>query len=114
MTTFTGGPADNTTLMLRRAPRFLRVVVDQGGEIDALDQPEDTRKEGEAVYVYERVGDATACFLSARSRGGGKISGQYAMATYKFRLAQPPASITSDNGRWQQWCLFQRKSLEAK
>ena len=114
MTTFEGGPADNITLMLRRAPRFLRVVIDQGGEIDALDQPEDVRKDGEVVYVYERVGNATACFLTARSRSGQKISGQHAMAKYAFRAAQPPASILNDNGRWQQWCLHQRKLQGAK
>lgn len=113
MTTFEGGPADNVTLMLRRAPLFLRVVIDPAGEVDALDIPGDKRKDGERVYVYQRRGNATVCFVSARGRGGTQIGGQYAMAKYEYLTAQPGTSILNDNGRWQQWCLHQRKAQEA-
>lgn len=44
MTTFTDGPAAETVLELRRAPKFLRVVRDADGTVDALDQLNDTPK----------------------------------------------------------------------
>lgn len=58
MISFQGGPAEGKAegLLLRRAPRFLRVVRGGDGDWDALDQLGDAPAAGETIYAYERVG----------------------------------------------------------
>ena len=53
MIRFLDGPADGTELNLRRAPRFLRVVIAPGGRVDALDMLDDVAKPEEAIHVYQ-------------------------------------------------------------
>ena len=53
MTTFQDGPAKGKILMLKRAARFLRVVVDGSGTVDALDQLDDQPGADEKIYAYE-------------------------------------------------------------
>jgi hypothetical protein len=101
MTQFENGPAAGETLMLRRCPRFLRVVQHQG-EWDALDQWEDTPEPDEEIYAYVRQGEAGSCFIDGRG-----CSGMYAFGTYKFSLEQPTDEIMRDTMSWQKWCLQQ-------
>jgi hypothetical protein len=52
MTTFEDGPAKGQTLMLQRAPLFLRVVIDPSGKVDALDQLTDKPASNEKIFAY--------------------------------------------------------------
>ena len=53
MIQFLDGPAAGHPMRLRRAPIFLRVVVDEKtGEVDALDQINDSPRPGEAMHAY--------------------------------------------------------------
>ena len=87
--------------MLHRAPLFLRVVVDH--EWDALDQLEDTPKEGEILYAYKRKGEAVRAFIdfSGKSR---KASGLYAVADYEFYQPQPSQAEMRLYETWAEWC----------
>jgi hypothetical protein len=57
---FLDGPATGQLLMLRRAPRYLRVTKSPRGVWDALDRLDDTPTAEEQVYVYVRVGKKAA------------------------------------------------------
>ena len=67
MTTFIDGPAKGQHLALKRAPRFLRVVV-ADGKWDALDQIEDEPRPGELVYAYEVHGPVGSCHISDQAK----------------------------------------------
>jgi len=58
MTRFLDGPAEGVTLMLRRAPIYLRVV-HRGTEWDALDALDDRPTPDETIYVYVLHGEPT-------------------------------------------------------
>lgn len=99
MITFTGGPAHGQTLMLHRAPRFLRVTK-QGAKFDALDAPVDVALPDEALFAYEIVGKPSMCHLKM----SGKGSGFYALASYRYLERQPSDRTMRSNVRWQEWC----------
>ncbi len=109
MTTFVDGPAKGKTLMLRRAVVFLRVTVNEAGEIDALDQPEDTPKPSEEwIYAYINTGEREG---NVHIRYGGNkkhLSGFYPMAEYRLYSFQPPDEIMRDNAKWREWCESKR------
>lgn len=50
---FLDGPASGTTVGLRRAPNYLRVVIGANGKVDALDLLSDTPREDEKIHVYQ-------------------------------------------------------------
>ncbi len=108
MTTFIDGPAMGKTLMLRRAVMLLRVTVNEAGEIDALDQPQDTPKpEEEWIYTYVNTGKRTG---NVHVRYGGNkkhLSGFYVMAEYRLYEQQPPDDVMRDNTQWRAWCQSQ-------
>lgn len=112
MTHFIDGPAMAKTLMLRRAVTLLRVTVNEHGEIDALDGPEDTAKpEEEWIYAYVNTGKREG---SMHIRYGGKqkhLSGFYPMAEYRLYDVQPPDEIMRDNNKWRAWCQTQRERV---
>jgi len=92
------GPCKGTFLV-KRAPDFLRAVIDKKGETDVLDQIEDTTKNTETVYIYKREGgwvDIHLC-MSPRSR-----SGYYVMAKYRY-LPDVDGQSLRDNPIWQAW-----------
>jgi hypothetical protein len=99
MTTFQDGPAKGQTLLLKRAPRFLRVV-EWHGKWDALDQLEDEPRPDEKIYAYEIIGETYMMHLN-RGRDGG---GFYAGATYKQFLPQPDDATMRDTNSWVKWC----------
>jgi hypothetical protein len=107
MTTFQQGPAHGKTLMIRRVPFFLRVVVKvvtNGLEIDALDQIEDTPKADEQIHVYLRQPDAKPNQIHLKSSKKG-ASGWFARGTYKLSPVQPAHDeYMRDAGLWQTWC----------
>ena len=98
-----GGPAGGVTLALRRAPRFLRVVIDPAGAVDALDQLEDTPTDGELVEVYELLERRGPVHVCAR-RGGG--SGWYESASYTFR-GDVDGNQLRDTAAWRAWAAAQ-------
>jgi hypothetical protein len=106
MTSFTNGPAQDQTLMLKRAPIFLRVVQDNAGKFDALDQPEDTPRPGEKLYAYRIREKPGGCHLSIRCRGkrGG---GFYTIASYELVEVQPDQAFMADANHWGAWCHAQ-------
>src|SRR4051794_35138431 len=102
MTTFTDGPAAGVTLLIRRTPLFLRVVLNAKGKWDAIDQLSDRANYDEAVYAYRKTadeGDGGGAFIC---RGGG-AGGYFQFAKYAFIAEQPPEDVLRYNSRWQAW-----------
>lgn len=91
MIQFIDGPAKGTTLDLRRAPVFLRVVIDPVGDVfDALDQLDDVPKPHESIHVYRLIGQPTRYHVSLSPR---RLSGCRYAAEYQF-VAQQPDDLT--------------------
>lgn len=99
MTRFLDGPAAETTLMLKRAPVFLRVVIDNSGEIDALDQLHDEPKRTETIHVYRLEGKPGMCHVLRRPKG----SGFYTTATYRYFTPQPTDAECRTTAAWRAW-----------
>jgi hypothetical protein len=102
MITLIHTPTEKQTLMLRRAPYFLRVVWNDKGEVDALDQIEDEPRKDERVMVYVRnpVSMQRGVHLNT---GGKKGGGWFAMASYRVSYLQPPDEVMRHNGLWAEW-----------
>jgi hypothetical protein len=98
MTKFLDGPAKGKTLMLKRAPVFLRVV-EFGGEIDALDQLEDVPQLNEKLTAYTLVARPGVAFVDCT-----KCRGAYPIATYHLVKDQPSDAVMRINGNWSNWC----------
>lgn len=98
MTTFIDGPAAGKTLLLKRSPRFLRVV-ESNGIFDALDQPTDTPSPNETLYAYRLNADHGTVHIN-RGRHG---SGFYAMADYKLVALQPTDSVMRHGDTWETY-----------
>lgn len=101
MTRFLDGPAAGVTLMLKRAPRLLRVVRAAGGEWDALDQFEDTPGSEEAITVYRMVSGPTWMHVNRGRKSGG--SGVFRGGEYRVLTEQPADDILRDRLKWQTW-----------
>src|SRR4051812_34526056 len=103
MTTFEDGPAKGQTLMLQRAPLFLRVVVDPSGKVDALDQLTDTPASNEKIFAYVLTAEPGRFHIYKRARG----SGWYAIGSYKQVFPQPTESVMRNNASWRDWTYLQ-------
>ncbi len=112
MTRFTDGPAKGKTLLLARAPLFLRVVI-AGGKLDALDQLDDRPQGGERIYAYRRTGPATALHIDfCRGRGRkGPRSAWYRGGDYALVEPQPNEAVLRDTARWRGWATEEAKRL---
>ena len=102
MTKLIDGPAHGKRLMLRRAARFLRVVVADSGEIDALDQPTDKPKPSETCYAYEIVARPGNMHIRCGGRSKG-ASGFYPVADYKYMEPPLEQEIMRDAKLWAAW-----------
>jgi len=102
MTSFSDGPAQGQTLMLGRAPIFLRVV-EWAGAFDALDQIDDTPEPEETIHVYQRVGEPGRMHVH---RSGGK-GGWFTVAEYAVLPEQPDEDEVRRTDAWQAWCRRQ-------
>lgn len=98
MCRFLDGPAAGVTLLLRRAPLFLRAVNNRG-DWDALDQLNDTPAAHEAIVAYRRV----AAPAIAHINRGGHGSGWYALADYRVVVDQPAEAELRDTAKWRAW-----------
>lgn len=116
MLQFIGGPAEKLAdgLMLRSAPKLLRVVYDatytaavckkDRTEWDALDQPDDKPRKGEVLYAYRLLEYRGMIHLRMSPR---RHSGYYANATYEFVEPQPDDATMRDNANWRLWVAGQ-------
>jgi len=95
VSTFVHGPADGRTLALRRAPALLRVVVDEDGTVDALDQLEDEPRPGERVHVYVRVKSPAHVCSSDR--------GCFEVAEYEH-VPDVDGEQLRATSAWREWC----------
>jgi hypothetical protein len=111
VTTFKDGPAEGLKLLLRRAPIFIRAVVDEGGEMDVLDDPGDATRPGEVPYTYRRLNKPFTFFVSERGPRGNRTGGQFVGADYALHEIQPDRGTMTDNARWQKWCVEQSTVL---
>lgn len=113
MIRFLDGPAEGAVLELRRAPVFLRVVIDRKtGETDALDQLDDQPRPTEAIRVYRRQGEPQGMFVRYSGRRDGCRSAYLISATYAVFAWQPADEVARDNQRWRKWAETAAKALE--
>ena len=111
MITFLDGPAAGFAngLCLRRAPKFLRVVVSEDGTWDALDLLTDTPRPGETIYAYRLVSNDGWVHIR-RQRGGGC----FVMAKYEFVQPQPDRETLRLNAKWREWATATAKASAPK
>lgn len=101
------GPAAGSELSLRRAPYFLRVVIDRrSGKVDALDMLDDTPLPGEAVHVYQGQRDTLRMLpddiiVCVRGPGGLQQAGG-ASGDYQHR-ADVDGEQLRDTAAWRAW-----------
>lgn len=100
MIRFWGGPADNATLALKRAPRFLRVVHGPRGKLDALDQLDDQAEPQETISVYRQVWVGPTYHL----KGNRGVTGFWPTASYQWMPHVNGESVRSTDA-WRAWCL---------
>ena len=113
MIQFTDGPAAGRTLMLQRAPLFLRVTYDPNRlKWDALDQLADVPIAPEEITVYRRVGEPSAAYLDWTERGRRR-GGKFAIATYVLASEQPDDATARDTKKWRKWCWAQVRAKPA-
>lgn len=101
MIRFLDGPAKGAQLSLARSPHFLRVVIDPAGNVDALDQLDDTMRPGETAHVYELSGDIGTVIACTRGKGCRTM----AIAEYRLYAKQPSQELLRDNQAWQAWAM---------
>lgn len=106
---FLDGPAAGAPLPLRRAPMYLRVVIDPSGKVDALDQLDDEPRAGETVHVYARArwaGPIHVCggLNGNRSRVHG--SGWVIEADYRH-MPDVDGEGLRDTETWRAWATAQ-------
>lgn len=107
MITFLDGPADKV-LQLRRAPLYLRVVIDASGEVDALDQLDDKPKANEKSFAYKRKGPAGSYHLLVRGEHSRTCGGWWASGNYEVCDPQPSEDVMRDNAQWREWATQQQ------
>lgn len=95
MVSFLDGPAAGVTLMLRRAPIYLRVTFNPAGKVDALDQLDDEPKPDEIVHVYRKVPGTSG---KVHVRPGGC----YEMGDYRH-VADAVGDELRDTAAWRSW-----------
>lgn len=106
MTTFQDGPAAGKVLDLARAPLLLRVVIDDAGTVDALDQLSDSPRVGEKVYVYRLVsndGSVHVCGTKNGRRWGATLQ----RTVYRLHEQQPDDKAARWTTDWQRWATEQ-------
>jgi hypothetical protein len=99
------GPCGPTLLLNERSPRFLRLVVDDKGKLDCLDQLVDTPAEGERIHVYERVPGSEGEFgFVTLTRPKRCI--RVPLTSYRHR-PDVDGEAVRETDAWQAWCYAQ-------
>lgn len=104
MIQFLDGPAEGETLMLRRAPHFLRVVISPRGNVDALDQIDDEPRPRERIFVYRLASTPSRYHIRCSPRSS---SGMFMQAKYRLFDPQPADEVLRDTKEWQAWASLQ-------
>lgn len=93
-------------LTVRRAPPFVRFVVEPGGSPrDCLDQLDDEPKPGERVVAAKVMTEMPVHFkFSGKDKAK---SGWYLCVHYNSVEPQPPEAVLRQTDLWWQWCLSQ-------
>jgi hypothetical protein len=102
MTRFLDGPAEGVTLLLKRAPFFLRAVQAKDGTWDALDQLTDTPRSDETIAVYQVTAEPGWVHICSRGRNGFG-GGRYVTAEYRLASDPPSADVARDATSWREW-----------
>jgi hypothetical protein len=92
------------TLLLKRTPLFLRVVIGADGSVDALDQPDDEPRPDERLYAYRFSADKGGAFVDGRDDRGRRIGGAYRITEYSPVEPQPGDDEMRTRARWVAWC----------
>lgn len=100
MLTLNNGPARGS-YAVKRAPIYLRAVVNINGKADVLDQLEDTPKPREKVYVYHLVTEVGRVHLNMGSRRGSG-TGFYVLAGYEW-VDDVDGEALRDMEAWRAW-----------
>ena len=95
------GPAKGTSLVLRRAPAILRVVIDPDGAVDALDQLDDRPEDTEQITAYQLTAKPAGAFVCIRGKNR-RNSGYRVIAKYRVCDDQP-GSEAEHQDTWEQW-----------
>jgi hypothetical protein len=90
------GPAEGRSFNAQRAPLFLRVVRDQNGKWDVLDQLDDQPAGDETIFIYRKVAGTGG---HACTRG----QGCYEMGDYRH-LAAADVDQARDTEEWRDLC----------
>jgi hypothetical protein len=106
---FIDGPAHGKTLMLKRAPVFLRVTLahynQEEVQIDALDRLDDKPDTTESLFAYRLVKHEGNAFVDGRDPKTGKRWGSAtAIATYRLVETQPDDATMRNYDSWKAWC----------
>jgi|SRR6185437_13971213 len=111
LVTFLDGPLAGTpSLILKRAPMFLRGVRDISGKTDALDQLSDMLGAREQAFAYKwESAESVGMFICKRGGGGGQIDQQ---VRYRYVADQPAAEVLASNIEWAAWCRKQVEQAE--
>lgn len=111
MVTFHEGPADGKNLELRRAPKFLRVVIDRG-HVDALDQLDDEPTAEERIVVYVLRGEVTRYHACGRDKHGKRFGRWGVSADYWYFEEQPADAEARTREAWEAWAINQARRLQ--
>ncbi len=111
------GPAAGSELSLRRAPLYLRVVIDAAGKVDALDMLDDKPQPGETVHVYRGERDTLFAlrddiFICVRGPGGlqqaGGAKGDF------HHLDGVDGEQLRDTAAWRAWVHQEVENVEGR
>ncbi len=114
MSRFHQGPADGQMLMLKRAPRFIRVVVGPNNKIDALDQLADTPADSETIHVYEIQTEPISAFIDGTGKDGRRFGRAVQIADYAHFPQQPEDHEVRATDAWQAWVQATANRLDAE
>lgn len=92
---------------------YLRVVQGPSG-FDALDQPADTPRDDETVWVYRMVGAPRIAFLDYSGKEKSK-SGRYDFSDYDYlEVDDDVRERIRDLWAWREWVQEFHEAQEAK
>lgn len=100
MLTLRDGPVKGT-FMCRRAPMYVRAVINHNGNADVLDQLDDEPRPMEKVHVYRLVTEVGRVHINSRSGRGF-----YALAEYEH-MPEVDGEELRDGYSWRAWAMQQ-------
>lgn len=94
-----------------RTPVMLRAVIDiVSGNLDALDQLDDSATNLEQISLYWMLSKPMVMFLDYSGKRKHE-SGMYIVADYHFFPAQPEDHVLRNNNTFTYWCDRNRDTI---